>query len=58
MYVWDNNELNVLTKCMPGTMNRIKGTSCCIAEDDGFFVGGYSDGFIRAYEYANKKFSN
>ena len=39
-------------------MNRIVGTSLCIAADDGTILGGYNDGFLRCFTNCNKKYSN
>jgi len=55
-YVWDNNDLNVITKCSPGNMNKSAGTCVAIAEDD-TIICGYTDGFVRAYTITNKPYS-
>lgn len=47
-YVWDNNDLNIITKCTPGNMGKAQGTCVTISEDD-MIICGYTDGFIRAY---------
>lgn len=56
IYVWDNNDFNIITKCTPGTMNKVHGTTVTIAEDN-TVIGGFDDGFIRCFAISNKKFS-
>ncbi|EAS05346.1 zinc carboxypeptidase family protein, putative (macronuclear) [Tetrahymena thermophila SB210] len=55
-YIWDNNEMNVITKFTPGQMMRTQGTCITIAEDE-TIVNGYSDGFVRAFQVSNKQYS-
>jgi FOG: WD40 repeat len=54
--VWDLNTLNVITRCTSGTINKAKGMSVCIADDD-TIVSGWDDGFIRCFEVSDKKYS-
>lgn len=55
--MWDNNELTLITKCAAGTMQRTTGTSVTIGEDSSI-IGGYGDGFIRAFQIVQgKKYS-
>lgn len=56
IFVWDNNDLSLITKCSSGTQIRTKG--CCVTiADDGCIVGGFEDGFIRAFNTTKQKFS-
>lgn len=56
IFIWDNNDLSLLTKCSSGTQVRTRG--CCVSlSDDGCVVGGFEDGFIRAYAITKSKFS-
>lgn len=55
-YVWDNNEMCVLTKCQPGNMQKTQGSCVTIADDESVVVG-YTDGCIRAYTITDKSFS-
>jgi len=54
--VWDIDNLVVKTRMSPGTLKKPKGTCLCIA-DDNSIVTGWEDGFIRAFEVTDSKFS-
>jgi cilia- and flagella-associated protein 52 len=54
--VWDINNLNVLTRCIPNNTQKPKGRCVCVA-DDGTVVSGWEDGFIRCFEVSQKKYS-
>jgi cilia- and flagella-associated protein 52 len=54
--VWDINNMNVLTRCLPANTQKPKGRCVSIA-DDGTVVSGWEDGFIRCFEVSQKKFS-
>ena len=54
--VWDLNDLQVITRCSPSSMNRVRGTSIAI-DDDNTIVSGWKDGFIRAFTITNKPIS-
>ena len=51
--VWDIESLNVITRCVPGSTNKPRGRSVCIADDD-TIVSGWQDGFIRCFEISKQ----
>lgn len=54
--VWDMNEMLVITRCVPVSMNRIKG-SAVYMDPDRSVVSGWKDGFIRCYVITNNPIS-
>ncbi len=56
IFVWDTNEMNVMTKCFANVMNKVKGCSLSFTDDEGI-AGGWSDGFIRCYDMGKAKFA-
>ena len=54
--VWDLNDVLVITRCAPSTMNRVRGSSICL-DDDKTIVSGWKDGFLRAFQITNKPIS-
>ena len=53
---WDTNSLNVITRCTPNSLNKPKGLSVCIA-DDNTIVSGWNDGFVRCFEITKNRIS-
>ena len=48
MKVWDLSEFKSI---FTGVVNKnSRGSSCCIASDDGSIVTGWRDGFIRCFD--------
>jgi WD40 repeat protein len=54
--VWDLNDVLVITRCAPNSMNRVRGSSICL-DDDKTVVSGWKDGFLRAFQITNKPVS-
>lgn len=46
--IWDLSEYKSIFTALPG--KATKGTSCCYAIDDGTFVSGWRDGFVRCHD--------
>jgi WD40 repeat protein len=50
--MWDLSEYKSLFTA--NSVKNSKGSSCCIASDDGSFVTGWRDGFIRIYDMSGR----
>ena len=46
--VWDLPNVVVITRCAPSQMNRVRGSSICL-DDDNTIVSGWKDGFLRGF---------
>ncbi|KRW99659.1 WD40-repeat-containing domain [Pseudocohnilembus persalinus] len=57
IFVWDNNELNVITKCVKNGFNKSQGLCVTIANDDGTVIAGYDDGFVKCFQITNQNYS-
>ena len=47
--LWDLSTYKSVLTCSSGRQG-LKGTSCCIAEDDKSLVTGWNDGFVRCFD--------
>ena len=47
--LWDLSSYKPLLACSSGRQG-LKGTSCCIAEDDKSLITGWNDGFVRCFD--------
>lgn len=54
---WDINNISVITRCSPSSMNRVRGSSIAL-DYDNTIVSGWKDGFIRAFQISNQPISS